>query len=57
MCGESVGLRGRFGRALLGHVGARLGQSRSPGEPGRTVYIYVNLTIDDSGKLVEAQLG
>ena len=38
--GESVGLRGRFGRALLDRVGARLGQSRSPGEPGRTI-IYM----------------
>ena len=37
--GESVGLRGRFGRALLGRVGARLGRSRSLGEPGRTIYI------------------
>ena len=31
--------RGRFGRALLGRVGARLGQSRSSGEPGRTIYM------------------
>ena len=36
---ESVGIRRRFGRALLGQVGVRLGQSRSPGEPGRTIYI------------------
>ena len=35
--GESIGIRGWFRRALLGRVGARLGQSRSPGEPGRTI--------------------
>ena len=35
--GESIGFRGRFGRALLGRVGTRLGQSWSPGEPGTTI--------------------
>ena len=35
--GESIGFRGRSGRALLGRVGARLRQSRSLGAPGRTI--------------------
>ena len=37
--GESVGIRGWFGRALSGQLGARLGRPRSPGESGGTIYI------------------
>ena len=45
--GESVGIRGRFGRALFGQVGTRLG------EPGRTIYIYIYklMTTGDPGNL------
>ena len=39
--GESVGIRGRFGRTWSVQLGARLGRPRSPGDPGVDVY-YVD---------------